>query len=201
MSWQMQLNDNEDLVIDQIPHWSLFIFSLAQVLLIIIVSVVAINMLSGLPVWTLVFPIAVLLLGFLKVLSRLAKYRFTHLIVTTERLIDVQGVFRRRIREIPIRQISNLTSSQRLLERLYRCGSLRVEYSGEIGHDDFAYVRRPDRIVRFLSGRISSGFQQSSDLPRRSPLDELVKLEELRNRGTLSEQEYDRAKSRLLDQL
>lgn len=201
MSWQLQLNDNEDLVIDQSPHWSLFISSAAQVLLIIIISAVAINLLSGLPVWTLVFPVAVLLLGVVKLLSRLAKYRFSHLIITTERLIDVRGVFRRRIKEIPIRQISNLTSSQRLLERLYRCGSLRIEYAGEIGHDDFAYVRRPDRIVRFLSGRISGGFQPGSDLSRRSPLDELVKLEELRNRGTLSEQEYDRAKSRLLDQL
>lgn len=201
MGWQLQLNDNEDLVIDQTPHWSLFISSVVQVFVIVVISIVAINLLSGLPIWTLVFPVAVLLLGFVKLLSRLAKYRFSHLIITTERLIDVQGVFRRRIREIPIRQISNLTSSQRFLERLYRCGSLRVEYSGEIGHDDFSYVRRPDRIVRFLSGRIASGFQQASDLTRRSPLDELVKLEELRNRGTLTEQEYDRAKSRLLDQL
>ena len=76
-----------------------------------------------------------------------------------------------------------------------------IYYGGEIGHDDFLHIRSPGKIVRFLGERSSSRQSLSSVRPRVSPLDELVKLEELRNRGTLSESEYAKAKSRLLDQI
>lgn len=200
-NWQLELNDQEDLIIDQHPHPSFLLSSILQVLFVIVLSLLAVAIFSTLPLWTILIPVGVIGLSILNLLLKFLKYKSSHLIITTERLIDVKGIMGRRVREIPIYQITNLTSSQSLLERFLNCGSLRVEYSGEIGHDDFFHVRRPERIVRFLGSRPASRPPTSTGVPRVSPLDELVKLEELRNRGTLSEQEYDRAKSRLLDQI
>lgn len=199
--WQLELNDREDLVLDQYPHPIFLLSPTLQTLLVIVLSSVAAAIFSGLPLWTVLIPVGVLCMSLLNLLTKYIKYKSSHFIVTTERLIDVKGTMSRRVREIPIHQITNLTSSQSLLERLLDSGSLRVEYSGEIGHDDFLHVRSPEKIVRFLGARSSAGLSSSVGLSRVSPLDELVKLEELRNRGTLSEQEYDRAKSRLLDQI
>lgn len=198
--WHLDLNEDEDLIVDERPHWVILVSPIAQLVLFVLVVVLAIRFASSLPWWTIAFPAAVLLLMLGRFGIRVAKYRSSHLIVTTERLIYVSGAIRRSVREIPILQISNLTSSQSLFERLWRCGSLQVEHAGEGGSDSFVSIRRPDRIVRMISAQIS---RRSSIMGRGgvSVIDELSKLAQLRKEGSISDEEYDHVKSKLLNQI
>lgn len=198
--WHLDLNEDEDLVVDERPHRVILVLPIFQLVLFLFLAALSIRFASSLPWWTILFPLAILLLILGRMGIRIAKYRASHLIVTTQRLIYVSGALRRRVREIPILQISNLTSSQRVFDRLWRCGSLQVEHAGEGGMDSFASIRRPDRIVRIISAQIS---RRSSLVGRSgfSVIDGLSKLAQLRKEGSISEQDYDYVKSKLLNQI
>lgn len=197
---RLDLNEDEDLIVDQRPHWLIVVLPIFQLLVFLVLAALAIRFASSLPWWTILFPCAILVFILGRLTARIAKYRASHLIVTTERLIYVSGVLRRRVREIPILQISNLTFAQRLFERLWRCGSLQIEHVGERGTDTFPGIRRPDRIVRMISAQISRRSSASS-VSGPSVIDELTKLAQLLKDGSISEQEYDQVKSKLLNQI
>lgn len=195
----IDLNETEDLVVDQRPHWSFVAGPLLQFVLVLVIATVAIVLMSSLPWWTIVFPGIVVAAVAVRLVSRWVRYRATRLTVTTERLIFSSGVFGRKVREIPVRKISNLTLIQKLAERLFRSGSFVVEHSGDTGRDEFVYVRRPDLIVRFLSAQVNK--HSSSAGSGYSAADELSKLAELHRAGSISLEDYERAKIRLLNQI
>jgi len=161
----------------------------------------AIVTLSSLPSWTLFFPLALLLVLLGRLGLRIAKYKASHLIITTERLVYIDGTLGRRVTEIPIGQISNLSYSQKILDRVLGFGALEVDHSGEDGGDVFKYVGRPDRIVKLISSQISRYSSARGAGKAFSPIDELSKLAELRQAGSITQDEYEMAKSRLLNQI
>lgn len=199
--WHFDLNEDEDLVLDLKPHWSVLLVPIFQLLLLTVLTALGIVILSFLPSWTLFFPLAVLVVLICRLGLRIVKYRASHLIITTERLIYINGAIGRRVREIPIGQISNLSYSQKMLDRILGFGALEVDHSGENGKDIFNYVRRPDRIVRLTSSQISRHSPARGIGNSFSPIDELSKLAGLRQAGSITQDEYEMAKSRLLNQI
>jgi membrane protein YdbS with pleckstrin-like domain len=73
-------------------------------------------------------------------------WRATRLVVSDRRVMLRSGVLRRRGRDLPVTRIADVTFDQRLTERVFRTGTLRVEPAGEGGalviHDvpDVEYV-------------------------------------------------------------
>lgn len=199
--WRFDLNEDEDLVIDQKPHWIMLMVPTFQLLLLVSLTILGVIFLSFLPSWVVLFPLAVFVFLAGRFGIRLGRYKASHLIVTSERLIYSSGFLGRRVREIPIAQISNLSYSQRLGERVLQFGSLRVDHSGENVRDVFNFVRRPERIVRLVSSQISRRSLGPGQTRPHSPLDELSKLATLRRDGSITEDEYEAAKSRLLNQI
>ncbi len=199
--WHFDLNEDEDLVVDQKPHWSVLLAPVFQLLLLTVLTVSGIVILSFLPSWTLFFPLAALVILICRLGLRIVKYKASHLIITTERLIHINGAIGRRVREIPIGQISNLSYSQKMLDRMLGFGALEVDHSGENGKDIFNHVLRPDRIVRLTSSQISRHSSARGIGNSVSPIDELSKLAELRRAGSITQDEYELAKSRLLNQI
>ncbi|TAN21616.1 MAG: hypothetical protein EPN30_09415 [Actinomycetota bacterium] len=199
--WRFELNEDEDLVIDQKPHWSMLMVPVVQVVLILAVTVLGIIYLSFLPSWTLLFPLALCAVLSGRLAFRTAKYKASRLIVSNERLIYVSGVLGRRAQEIPIPQISNLSFNQKLSNRILGYGSVEVDHSGEHGKAIFQYVRRPERIVRLVTSQISRRSSVRGVTKAYSPIDELTKLAHLMQAGSITQDEYESAKSRLLDQI
>ena len=199
--WQFELNEDEDLVIAQKPHWIMLMKPIVEVAVIVAGAVLGIIFVSFLPSWTILFPLALVVFLLGRFGRRFAKYKASRLIVSNERLIYVSGVLGRRSQEIPISQISNLSFNQKLSSRILGYGLLEVDHSGEHGKTTFQYVRRPERIVRLVTSQISRRSSIQGVSKAYSPLDELTKLAHLMQSGSITQAEYDVAKSRLLDQI
>ena len=199
--WHFDLNEDEDLVIDQKPHWIMLVAPTVQLLLLVSLTALGVILLPFLPSWAMLLPLAVFIFLAVRFGTRLGRYKASRLIVTSERLISSGGLLVRRVKEVPIAQISNLSYSQRLGERVLQFGSLQVDHSGESLHDVFNFVRRPERIVRLVSSQISRRSLGSGQTRSHSPLDELSKLATLRRDGSITQDEYEAAKSRLLNQI
>jgi uncharacterized membrane protein YdbT with pleckstrin-like domain len=129
-------------------------------------------------------------------------------------------------REIPLERINDVTFSQSLFERLIGAGDLLLESAGEHGQSRFSNVRDPEAVQLEIyrqmeaNDRRRAGYaatqphhphpqpqpvaaDRTPTPPTRapSPLDDLERLANLRDRGAITEEEFQRMKRELLDRM
>jgi uncharacterized membrane protein YdbT with pleckstrin-like domain len=157
------------------------------------------------------------------VVGRVARWATTHFVLTTERLIIRSGLVAKFGREIPLERINDVTFSQSLFERLIGAGDLLLESAGEHGQSRFSNVRDPEAVQLEIyrqmeaNDRRRAGYATTQPHPpahppasdrtptppirSRSALDDLERLADLRDRGAITEKEFQRMKRELLDRM
>ena len=198
------LNDGEEIIIDLRPHW-FFLFGPSAALIGALALGIWVASTSDPPEW-LVFPVAGLaVVALLFFLVRLAQWITTDFVLTTDRLIYRKGIVSRTGREIPLERINDVSFNQSLFQRMLRAGDLLVESGGERGQSSFGHFADPQGIQNEIHRAIEAAAARDADrmAGRRelSPLEQLEKLEELRQRGVISQAEFDIKKQKLLDRL
>ena len=217
------LSEDEELVYDLRPHW----LTLVVPVLLTVAVVLAVGALwVVMPAGDLQQPgrLAVGVLGLVVLLAtvvgRVLRWSTTHFVLTTERLIFRSGVVAKFGREIPLERINDVTFSQSLFERMIGAGDLLLESAGEHGQSRFANIRDPEAVQLEIyrqmeaNDRRRAGYattqphhQVAADRtptpPSRSPtpLDDLERLANLRDRGAVTEEEFQRMKRELLDRM
>ena len=217
------LSEDEELIYDLRPHW----LTLVVPVLLTVAVVLAVGALwVVMPAGDLQQPgrLAVGVLGLVVLLAtvvgRVLRWSTTHFVLTTERLIFRSGVVAKFGREIPLERINDVTFSQSLFERMIGAGDLLLESAGEHGQSRFANIRDPEAVQLEIyrqmeaNDRRRSGFattqphhQVAADRtptpPSRTPtpLDDLERLANLRDRGAVTEEEFQRMKRELLDRM
>jgi uncharacterized membrane protein YdbT with pleckstrin-like domain len=194
------LNRNEEIVVDVHPHWLFFAEPGLTVLALLVVLAIAAATVGG----ALTAIVGILIgLAVIWFLWRLATWRFTHFVITNDRLIYRSGVFAKRGIQIPLERVNNVNFKQGILERIVGAGDLLVESAGEDGQQHFTDVRHPDKLQNVIHEQINENEQRQypSAAPVASALDnasQLEKLEGMLARGTLTRDEFELEKRRLL---
>lgn len=154
-----------------------------------------------------------------------------NLTLTDRRLIYRSGVFSRHLREVPLSKINDVAVYQSVSGRVFGLGDLVVVTAGEQGqqfpflsmpHPEQLRVQVLERIHEFQSRAASPGemareiahamnrTQPTAQIgaipPERPPLyseivDQIERLDMMRERGVLTDEEFQRAKQALLDRL
>jgi uncharacterized membrane protein YdbT with pleckstrin-like domain len=137
-------------------------------------------------------------------------------VVTTDRVIYRSGVLSKSGIQIPLERINNVNFHQRIYERLFGAGDLLIESAGTSGQSRFSDVNHPDHVQNVINqameGNDNKGWQQvasaaaqvadaANGQPGVSVAQELTALEGLRDRGTISADEFERQKAKLLGSL
>jgi uncharacterized membrane protein YdbT with pleckstrin-like domain len=196
------LNDDEDVVLDLRPHW----WALAGPAVGLVLAVAAgIAALVAVHVDAVRVAVAIVIgVALLAFLIRFARWSATNFVVTTDRLIFRSGVLAKSGREIPLDRINDITYRQTIFQRLLRAGDLMIESAGERGQETFATVPRPELVQNEIYRQMQLGRNNAvSASASREPSipEQLEKLDELRQRGVISQAEFDAKKAQLLDRL
>ena len=196
------LNDNEELVLDLRPHWWMLSGPAAVLALAVVglVALVVVTDVDQVAIWALAV-VALAALGWF--LARYAVWATTHLVLTTDRLIYRSGVVAKRGIEIPLERINTVFSHQSVFERLLRCGDLVVESGGERGQQSFADIPRPaavqNEIYRQMEANNTRMYQgRGGASGGLSVVEQLEKLDDLRRRGVIDEEEFRSQQEALL---
>jgi uncharacterized membrane protein YdbT with pleckstrin-like domain len=200
------LNEGEEIVLDQRPHWFYLLGPTlalgAAVALAVVVSATVDGDLQKVAVVPTLLLVAVALVW---VLVRYARWATTSFVITTDRLIHRKGVLSKSGREIPLERLNDVSFHQTLFQRMLGSGDLLIESAGERGQQMFSGFPRPERTQNQIHRQIELAQDRDADriAGRRelSPLEQLEKLEELRQRGVISQAEFDVKKAKLLDRL
>ena len=134
------------------------------------------------------------------------RWWFTTYVLTNERLITRSGVVARTGIEIPLENINNVLFNQNVLERMLRSGDLLVESAGESGQSRFEDIPDPEAfqglLYRMREARTKAlNAHDSSGVPGERPEDRIEKLARLRDDGTITHEEFEAKKTKLLGEI
>jgi len=197
------LNDNEEVILDLRPHWWFLSGPVATVVLTVALSIflAVISANSVLLIASLVLVVAALVW----LLVRFLRWTTTNFVVTTDRLVFRSGVLSKQGREIPLERVNDITFHASLFERVIGAGDLVIESAGERGQQMFTDIPHPMQVQNEVYRQIEAAQQRDADrMAGRRELsvpEQLEKLDELRQRGVISQAEFDTKKSQLLDRM
>jgi membrane protein YdbS with pleckstrin-like domain len=200
----------EELVLDLRPHWiALALPALATVAIVaaMIVAYQAIDSRGG--------DVAVGIIGLLLILAyplpRLIRWLTSNFVVTSDRLIHREGFIAKRSVEIPLEAINDVRFHQSVFERIIGAGDLNIRSAADATPNTFGDVRRPEDVQKTVYHRMELNSQRMysglgtpgdhDDVGRRaapSAVTELERLADLRAKGILTEEEFQRQKARIL---
>lgn len=194
------LNDHETLALDMHPHWWHFAEPAAVLLGSVVLGIASLIWLDGnagrAVGWIAIVSIVA---SALWLLARYAQWATTNFVITSDRLIYRSGVVAKRGVEIPLERVNNVLFSQSVFERLLGAGDLMIESGGMEGQQRFTDIKHPDEVQRIIHAQIDASKTRSGRQAGASDVaSQLEKLEGMLERGTLTPDEFDREKRRLL---
>ncbi len=147
------LDESEEVVFDLHPHWKVLFWPVV----IAVVTVFAASFgLAKAPdgdnrglVRLVILVVAVLVIGIFTV-APLIRWRTTHFLLTTKRVVMRSGIFARSGRDIPLFRVNDVTFAHTMWERLFGAGTLTVESAGERGQVTLADIPHVEEVQREL---------------------------------------------------
>jgi uncharacterized membrane protein YdbT with pleckstrin-like domain len=202
------LNSYEEITVDLHPHWIYFAEPVLALVGSIVLAILVLTLTDGNVEKGLAFiTVALILVTAGWVIIRYLKWTSTNFVITTHRLIFRQGIFAKHGVEIPLERVMNVNFNQSILERLVGAGDLLIESGGRDGQQRFSDIRKPEQVQNLIHAQVESNSARhlqpasASPPPPPAPVDvagQLEKLEGLRSRGTITPEEFDEQKRRLL---
>ena len=204
------LQKGEQILLVTHTHWVKMIFPI----LIALIGLVA-SYFIGFMEWGWIVALA----GVLYFLLVYATWKVNIWVVTNFRVIDEAGLFSHFAKESPLEKINNVSYDQSLWGRILNFGHVEIQTAAEVGATDYYNVHNPKRLKDtitlaqsdYKNHQLASQAQHMANalgvdhaqVKYTTPTQvhiasELEKLHQLKQQGIITEDEYIRAKSKLL---
>jgi len=210
------LIEGEELVLDLRPHWIALVGPTAVTALVVVGWILAFVYAPedgagrSAVIWgSLGVGIVILFWYPLRAFIAWATSNFA---VTSDRVIHREGFIAKHTMEIPLEAINDVRFSQSVFERIVGAGDLVIQSASEFGRNVFANIRNPESVQRTIyqqgeankermyQGRSSAPSPSAPSPSAPSVSTELERLSELRDKGVLTEAEFQNQKKRILGQ-
>ena len=208
------LIEGEELILDLRPHWIALVRAVGVAILTIVVWIVLLPRLPDGSSHDVLFWL-VIGLGILAMLWWTVRdsvhWATSHFVVTSDRVIHRQGLIAKNSMEIPLEAINDVRFHQGVFERMIGAGDLIIQSASESGREVFGDIRHPEEVQKTIyhqgeqnQKRMYQGMGSSSAAPSGNPAGapsttaELQRLAELRDKGVLTESEFQNQKKKIL---
>ena len=198
------LKKDENVVLTIRPHWFVLIGPIIMVVVGIILGILIGNYGYLIPV------VLVCYLGY-----EIVQRKYNLWVITNLRVIDEFGVFSHNSKESPLDKINNITYNQSVLGRVFNYGNVQIQTAAEIGSTTYHTVEKPKELkdtitlmqeeykksqILTQSQELAKAFSNSTQNQTITEVaTEIEKLFDLKNRGILTEEEYNARKKKILD--
>jgi uncharacterized membrane protein YdbT with pleckstrin-like domain len=198
------LNDYETVALDLHPHWWYFAQAVTWLVISVAAGITVRILLDGeteeFLTWLAIIAILVCCAW---VFIRYLKWSRINFVITSDRIIFRGGVVAKKGIEIPLERVNNIHFEQSVFERLLGAGDLLIESGGEGGQQRFTDIRRPERVQNLIHSQMEVNetrmYQKQGLGGVANVATQLEQLEGLLERGTLTRDEFETQKRRLLE--
>lgn len=139
------LTEGEQVVIHKHPHWKMLILP-AFLFLLVVAAGAFLAALSSKEQWHLIAWAAIVVVGVVVIVwltfKPLLRWKTTHFIVTTNRVMAREGVLNRTGLDIPLSRINSVRFEHGLIDRMWGAGTLIIESASDdpLEFDDIPQV-------------------------------------------------------------
>ncbi len=195
------LNDNESVTVDLHPHWWFLAGPTIAVVASIAAAVATLVMTDtdtteqSVAGWASLIALGA---SAIWLVVRYSKWLTTHFVITNLRIIFRSGLVSKRGIEIPLDRVNTVHFHQGIMERIVGAGDLLIESGSESGRQRFTDIRQPDRVQRVIHAEMDGIRQRRRGESPTDVAGQLERLESMLQRGSLTPDEFDRQKRRLL---
>ena len=203
---QKNLNPNETIALDMHPHWWYFVKPAATLLAVLAIGIYVLAKdpsFTGSDTLRLVV-LAVVVASAIWLVVRYLKWTTTSFVITSHRIIFRTGLLSKSGIEIPLERVNNVNFHQGIFERMLGAGDLLIESGGEDGQSRYTDIRHPDKVQRLIHAQMELVQQRRAGHAATAPAagvdvaEQLERLEAMMQRGTLTADEFDAQKRKLL---
>ena len=222
MSYPKQLlHDYEELILDLHPHWWMLVKGVAPLVIAMVLGVVALG--GGWADPIKIFFALCVLVGLIYFLRVFLTWVSTDFVLTSDRVIYREGIIAKRGIEIPLERINTIFFEQRIFERMLGLGDLQIESASKDGAQVFDDIRNPsavqneiyqqmelndrrnfDRLGQQVTGAAAAAAQAAPAAPQppaQTIPQQIEHLSQLRDKGVLTEEEFQAKKAELLGRM
>lgn len=195
------LAQNERIVFVTRPHWTSY---LPVILVDLGIAIVIIAFSVGGALIAPPFPLLGLLLLLLPLghlLIRIINWRSEQYIVTNRRVMEVRGVYKKRVSDSSLEKVNDVVMEQSALGRLLDYGDLRIITGADIGVNVFRRIAHPIRFKTTMMDQKAAYSERPAETRPEDVPDLLARLDDLRRRGVITPEEFEREKRELLTRL
>jgi len=198
------LIESEDLILDLRPHWIALVGPTIVTLLVVAGYLLAVAYAPdegagrSVVVWGGLVLAVVILIWY--ALRRFIDWVTSNFVVTTDRVIHRAGFIAKRSMEIPLEKINDVRFRQSVFERIIGAGDLILESAGEFGRNVFSNIRDPEHVQKTIyhQGELNQQREMRPGPAAPTATTELQRLADLRDRGVLTEEEFQTQKRKIL---
>jgi membrane protein YdbS with pleckstrin-like domain len=139
------LTEGEQVVIHKHPHWKMLILPIL-IMLVVVAAGAYLAALTGKQTWHMAAQIAIVVIGVVVIvwltIIPLMRWRTTHFIVTTDRVMAREGVLNRTGMDIPLSRINSVRFEHGIIDRIWGAGTLIIESASDepLEFDDIPHV-------------------------------------------------------------
>lgn len=143
---------DEHIVVHKHPHWKMLIVPVLVLLLLVALCSYLAALVAGQSwerqAWIALAGVGVVGVGWLTV-APLLRWRTTHFVVTSRRVLVREGVLTRCGIDIPLDRVNSVQFRHTLLERILGCGTLSIESASDepLEFDDIPGVERVHSLL------------------------------------------------------
>jgi uncharacterized membrane protein YdbT with pleckstrin-like domain len=206
---ERMMGRNEEIVFVTRQHWLVLIFAaLIDLLLAIVIAAIALSVgnIATVLIVLVIFPVGHFVLRFLNWYNE-------QFIITNRRVMEMSGIINKRVSDSSLEKVNDVVMEQSVLGRILGYGTLEIITGSDIGVDFLEHIKNP---VHFKTEMIN----QKEDLSQlesfgsraRRVLDEeppttgdipelIAELDELCQKGIISQQEFEDKKAELLSRI
>jgi len=135
-------------------------------------------------------------------------------IVTNLRVIDEYGVFSNNTKESPLDKINNVSYNQSFFGKIFGYGNVQIQTAAEIGSTTYSAVENPKELkdtithmqeeykqyqIKNQATELASAIIAGQKNNKTNIAAELEKLFELKQKGILTDDEYNKRNAKILD--
>jgi len=198
------LSENEKILRVARQHWFILVSTIILEIVLILV-ILALGITLGVmfpPFAPLVAGVGaiLLLIPIVTMVRDILNWLYRQFIVTNRRVMQISGIFNKNVTDSSLEKVNDVKMVQSALGRIFDYGDIQILTASELGVNLFRRIEEPIKFKTAMLNakeRLERGEfdlkNRSEDIPTL-----LTNLEQLRQQGVLTEEEFQRKKAELL---
>ena len=206
------LGQKEKMILVSRQHW----FILARAIIIEVIAILfllTITVIGSLAIvnrslvpWIIIISFILILIPMATMTKDILEWTNRQYIVTNRRVIQISGIFNKSITDSSLEKVNDVKLTQSALGRMFDYGDIEILTASELGANLFSKISQP---IKYKTAMINAKEELDQagkgmiieDTKHQSIPSLISSLEQLKNQGVLTEEEFQAKKSDLLARL